>query len=295
MSWIYIALIAQIFNAVVFLMDKYLVGPRAEVRPGIYGFYVGILSGLVIWLLPFKVISWPDSNLIWLSMVTAVAYLASLLFLYKSLRVSDASDVAPVMGAVSALSTLFFSWWIIGDKLSDNFLMAFLLLVLGTILMSYFRFDKRSFFGVLLAGILFGLSSVLIKEIFSQTTFWNGFFWSRMGNVAVALGLLLWPANFRAICRHLHHSKGQTKLLVVGNKMLAAFTFLLILWAIQLGDVSVVNAMGGMQFVFLIVLALVFSKKFPRYFPDSIKMKTALIQKVVATALIVSGYYLLFI
>lgn len=295
MTWVYIALIAQVFNAAVFLVDKYLVGPRAEVRPAIYAFYVGILSGLVVWLLPFKVISWPSANLIWLSLATGFTYVVSLIFLYKSLRVSDASDVAPVMGAVAALSALFFSWLLLREQLTENFLMGFILLVLGMVLMSYFRFHNWSFVHVLIAGALFGLSSVLIKMIFTETGFWNGFFWSRMANVVIALLLLIWPKNFKAIFGHLRHSSGQTKSLVVANKVLAGFTFLLILFAIKLGDVSVVNAIGGTQFVFLIVLALIFAKKFPHYFPDSIKKKTALIQKVVATALIVLGYYLLFI
>lgn len=292
--WIYIALAAQALNAVAFLVDKYLVGPRADVRPVIYAFYVGILSGPVVWLLPFGVVSWPDNQLIRLSLVTAVAYLSSLVFLYKSLRVADASDVAPIMGAVSALATLFFRWWILKDGLSDNFMLAFFLLVLGTILMSYFRFDKRSFFNVLLAGTLFGLATVWAKEIFTQTTFWNGFFWSRMGNVVVAIALLAQPSNCKAIFKHLHHATGQTKVLVVGNKILASLAFLLILWAIQLGDVSMVSAIGGMQFIFLIILALIFAKKFPDYFVETIRIRSALIQKIVAIALIVCGYFLLF-
>lgn len=295
MLWLFIALAAQVLNAISFWIDKYLVGPRADVRPGIYAFYVGILSSFVIWLLPFGVVSWPNGQLLWRSLVTAVVYIFSLFFLYKSLRSSDASDVAPVMGAISALSALFFSWWILQDRLAGNFMMAFFLLVLGTILMSYFRFDHRSLTNVLLAGILFGLASVWMKEIFTQTTFWNGFFWSRMGNAVVAIAFLAWPANFWAILGHLRRSTGQTKALVAGNKVLASLAFLLILWAIQLGDVAVVNAMGGMQFVFLIILTLIFAKKFPYYFIDAVKVKSALTQKIVAITLIVGGYFLLFL
>ncbi|MDO8495751.1 MAG: EamA family transporter [bacterium] len=295
MSWIYLVLVAQIINAGVFLTDKYLVGPHAKIRPLAYTFYVGIMSAVVVWTLPFGVVGWPTPMILLLSLATGVTYVASLLLLYRALQMAEVSDVAPVMGAVSALSTLFFSGIILREHLTENFMFGFALLVLGTGLMSYFRFKKHSLLNVLGAGALFGLSSVLIKLIFSQTEFWNGFFWSRMANVLIVLCFLLWPAWYKAIRGNFKNSPHHTKVLVVGNKVFAGLAFLLILAAINLGEVAVVNALGGLQFVILIIAALIFHRQFPLYFSESVHLKNALLQKVVATALIVFGYFILFL
>lgn len=293
--WILIALAAQFLNASVTLLDKYLIASKSVSRPVVYAFYISILSGVTVAILPFGLVGWPTLNVIWLSLATAFAYVFSILFLYKSLALADASDVAPVMGAMTAIATLFFSSLILSSGLTSNFLSGFVLLTAGTVLMSYFRFNWRSAFYVLLAGILFGLSSVIVKMVFNETDFWTGFFWSRMGNVAGAVFLLAWPDFRRAILQNISSSSAKTKFLVVANKALAGLAFLFILLAISLGDVSVVNAIGGTQFVFLILFALLFTKKFPNYFFESIHKPITVVQKAAATILIVVGYFVLFV
>ena len=148
---------------------------------------------------------------------------------------------------------------------------------------------------VLLAGLFFALSAVLVKMIFLATPFWNGFFWSRLGNVTVALPLLFWPASRRAIWRNITTASFRIKLLILTSKFFAGVAFLLILLSIKLGNVSLVSAVGGAQFVILIIFALIFTKKFPNYFYESVHHFHTVIQKVAAVILIVLGYFLLFL
>jgi uncharacterized membrane protein len=86
-----------------------------------------------------------------------------------------------------------------------------------------------------------------------------------------------------------------TKLAVIINKVLAGLAFILILYAIKLGEVSLVNALAGIQFVFLLILAVVFTKKFPEYFHEDISNRKIIVQKLVATVLIAAGLALLFV
>ena len=295
MPYLYLALIAQIINAGVVLLDKFLLTSKSVVRPLVYVFYVSMLSGVAIFILPFGLILPPAAKIIWLSLAAGTAFTASIYFLYNSLFSADASDVVPVVGAVSALATLFFSFLFLKISLSGNLLMGFLLLVAGTILMSYFRFDRRVTVYVLLAGLFFALSAVLVKIVFLNTTFWNGFFWSRLGNVAVVLPLLFWPANRRAIWQDTVTSSLNTKLLILISKFFAGVAFFLVLLSIKLGNVSLVSAITGVQFVFLLLFALVFTKKFPDYFYESVHHFHAVVQKIVAVVLIVLGYFLLFV
>ncbi len=288
-------LIAQFINAIVVLVDRHLVRSPAISKPIIYTFYVSMLSGVVILLLPFGVVLSPTIQIIQLSLIAGIGYTVSLLFLYKSLKISDASDVAPVVGAVSALATFGFSILFLNDSLSNNFLIGFALLVAGTFVMSYFRFTRRTVMFTVLAGILFGFSSVFLKQIFNETTFWNGFFWSRMANVVAILLFLLWPANFRSVWKNLWSSSVGTKSAIVGNKVMAGFAFLLILYSINLGNVSIVSALSGIQFAFLLLLAFLFTKKFPNYFSESVHHRHIVVHKSVATTLIILGLIFLFI
>jgi len=295
MLYLFLALAAQVLNALVVLLDKYLIVSKSVAKPVVYAFLIAVLSGVVVIILPFGVIMTPTVVVILLSLAVSFAYVFSILFLYKSLAVSDASDVAPILGAMSALSALLFDLLFLGGHPMGNFLGGFVFLVVGTVLMSYFRFSGKSLAYVVFSGVLFGLSSVLVKMIFLETTFWNGFFWSRMGNVVAALIFLIPSANRRVIFGNILFSSFKTKFFVLANKTLAGFAFLLILIAINLGDVSVVNAIGGVQFVILIIFALIFSKKFPNYFYESVHHRMTIMQKVTATILISVGYALLFI
>ncbi|MDP3954294.1 MAG: DMT family transporter [bacterium] len=293
--FIFLALGAQFINAGVTLADKYLVtSKKAIADPVTYAFYVALLSGVVIFLVPFGVISLPSQAVIWLSLATGLTFVVSLIFLYQALKMSDASDVAPVLGALTAIATLAFSFSILNDRLSGGFFVGFIFLVAGTGLMSYFRFNMRSFLCVLVAGTLLGLSGVLIKRIFLETTFIDGFFWTRMANVLIAVLLLFWPGVLKKIKSRTKESSRGSKWLIIGNKLMAGIAFFLVLYAIKIGNVSVVNALNGSQFLFLLLFAVIFTKKMPEYFFETVHKHVVVGQKLAGTLLIVAGLLFLF-
>ncbi|MBI2062796.1 MAG: DMT family transporter [Candidatus Yanofskybacteria bacterium] len=295
MLWIYLIIFAQFLNAVVTLVDKHFVTSALIGKPSVYAFYIGAMSVAAILLLPFGVVAVPTPDVFLLSLVAGVSYVFSLLFLYKSLKLSDASDVAPALGAVSAIATLGFSFLFLGENPTGNLLYGFILLVFGTFITSYFHLTKKATLFLITAGILFSLSTIFLKELFNQTAFWNGFFWSRLANVLGVALLLIWPGNARAIRRNIKTSSAGTKTAVVANKVIAGFAFLLILYAIKLGDVSIINALTGVQFAFLLLFAILFTKKFPNYFYESVHHHHTVLRKTVATGVIVVGLALLFL
>ena len=295
MLWIYLIVIAQLLNAVVTLIDKHFVTSTLIGKPVVYAFYIGILSGVVVLLLPFGVVLAPTMAVLWLSFVAGISYIFALLFLYKSLKLSDASDVAPALGAVSAVAAFGFSFMFFGGSLSGNFLYGFVLLVVGTFITSYFHLTKKAMLFLIIAGIMLSFSTVFLKELFNQTAFWNGFFWSRLANVLGVAILFLRPSNAKAILENIKTSSMGTKTAVVANKVIAGFAFLLILYAIKLGDVSIINALIGVQFAFLLLFAVLFTKRFPQYFYESVHHHHAILRRFIATVLIMAGLFLLFL
>ncbi len=293
--WLLFVVVGQFLNAIVVLFDKRILS-KAVSKPIVYTFYVTALSGFVLIMVPFGLVSIPSQTLILLSVVSAISYTLSIYFLYEALHISTPSEVAPVAGAVSAISTFLFSFLVLGDLLPTNFFLGFGLLVIGMLLISHFQLTKKSFLLTILAGIFFGFSVVIIKSIFNlEESFADGFFWSRMANVLVALGMLLWPSNLKAILEDSRHGSGaKGKLLILNTKLLAGLAFLCTLIAIKLGHVALVSALTSLQYVFLLIFAFIFTTKMRNYFSEK-DHKGELLHKLAATALIVIGFLVLFI
>lgn len=270
-TWIGLVVLAQLINAAIVLVDKYVLLSKDGIgKPTVYAFYVSLLSGVVLVLVPFGVVTWPSALVIWLSVNIALCYIASIILLYSALKVMRASDAVPVVGGVAAIVTLVAAYWGLRQDLPQTFLFAFVLLTVGTLFISHFRFNRESFSYVFMSGLLFGASAFLFKLLFMQTSFMNGFFWSRMANVLGVLILLLVPDIYESIKERFRHAPRGTKWIVIGNKAMGGLAFVLILLAIKLGDVAVVNAMSGLQFVFLLTFAYLFADTFPEIFKGEI-------------------------
>ncbi len=271
LTWIALAALAQLISACIVLVDKYVLVSHEHLgKPAVYAFYISILSGFVLILVPFGIISIPTLTVVALSLLASATFILSVLFLYSALKRGNASDAVPIVGAVSALVAAFLAYVLLHQDLPRAFIPAFLLLVIGTVLISHFRLTWNSLGRVVISGIFFGASAVLLKLIFTETDFINGFFWSRMTNVIGALFLLAFPFNRKAILHGYHHSSKKMKWLVVSNKTLGGIAGVLTLLAISLGSVTVVNAMSGLQFVFLIVFAYLGSLWLPSVFKGEV-------------------------
>lgn len=281
--------------AVVVLTDRFIVSKGVVSKPVVYAFYVSFMSIFALGALPFGV-TLPSGRTTLYSLAVAVSFLISIIFLYESLKNSKPTEVAPVVGGVAAIASFIGSMLFLGTDLPTHFVWGFAALVAGMVLISHFNFSIRSFVFLTGSGIFFGLSSVLIKLIFVQDTLVNGFFWSRMANVVVAMALLLIPSVYRSI--HADWSKpnkGKKSLLVVGNKILGALGFVFSLVAIKLGDVAIVNALNATQYLFLIIFAIFFGNMLPEYFKEAGRHKHEILHKLIAVALIVIGFFVLFL
>ena len=271
LTWIVLAALAQFITALIVLVDKYVLVSQAHLgKPVVYAFYVSALSGVVVILVPFGVISIPSLTVLALSLLASFTFIASVLFLYTALRHGNASDAVPIVGAVSAVVTLYLAFLLLDQDLPPAFIPAFLLLVIGTVLISHIRLTWRSLRDVVLAGVFFGATAVILKLTFLETTFIEGFFWSRMTNVIGALSLLATSPNRRAIFHGYNSSSQKLKWLVVSNKALSGVAVFLTLAAISLGSVSVVQAMAGLQFVFLLGFGYLSAAWFPAIFKGEI-------------------------
>ena len=293
--WIALAAFAQLISAGIVFVDKYVLVSKTSIgKPIVYAFYVSVLSVFVIVLVPFGVVSLPSVVTVILSLASSATFIASIIFLYKALKEGHASDIMPIVGGTAAIATALCAYQWLHQDLPHAFVPAFGLMVVGMLLISHFRLTKHQQVMVILSGIFFGVTAFLIKLIFLETTFIDGFFWSRMGNVVVALCLLAIPANRKAIFHGYHGSSQGTKWLVISNKTLGGIAAALTLFATSLGSVSIVQALAALQFVFLLLLAYLFSGWFPTVLRGEMQ-HAGLSHKMFGIGCIVLGLVLLFV
>ncbi len=290
-SWILLAVAAQFLSAVSVLVDKHIViRARAIGEPVAYAFFTSVFSGGVAVFALFGYVNMPSLLLVSNAILHGTVFFLALFLLYSALRLARASDVAPVVGGVSAIVSIILSSLIFGNDVEGLVLPAFLLAI-GTAVISHFHFTKRALALTLSAGFCFGVGVILAKLVFEQTEFINGFFWTRIMGVFVALCVLFIPAARKKIFHGVSGSSHTGKLLVVGNKVLSGISGIMFALAISLGSVAVVNALTGLQFVFLFLFSLLFARFMPRSSPDSLAHGGW--HTGVGISLIVSGFSLL--
>lgn len=294
-TWVGLAIAAQALAAVSIFVDRYVLTHGKGIgSPVAYAFFVALLSGFVVVLLPFGVVAMPSLIVIEISLMMAITFIGALILLYRALKEGTASDVMPVIAAFSAIGSFVLANLFLNESLPHAFLISVVLFIIGTFFISRLRFTTHSILLVIVAGLLFGICAFLAKLVFLETTFWDGFFWSRMANVLGAGALLLWPGNVKAIFHGTKQSSHGTKWVIIGNKTLSGIAGVLMFLAISAGPVSVVNAMAGLQFAFLLVFAYLFADRFPRVLKGEIESK-GLRHKLYGVALVVLGIAVLYL
>lgn len=311
--WITLVVVAQIILACVALVDKYIVSSNTVVlRPFTYTFWISILSsGTVLvfmfsWIpIPIDGIAIPSfANIEKLTIVTFALSLAAgytfftaLLSMFTALKSSDASDVVPVVGAINALFTFILGYYFFNTLLPHNFLIGMLFLVSGTVLTSSLRFDRQTMFSVFHAGIMFSFHYLVLKELFILTNFDSGFFWSRMGIVAIALSMLLIPYYYKKVMARSHRAKKRDSVLLIGNKLLGGIASILMLMAVDAVDINLISlpqALGGLQYLFLLGFSACCGRYISKDWGENVTTRD-IVQKAISIPLIVLGFFLLFV
>ncbi len=297
MSWFLIAVCGYFLNAVVGMIDKFLLGQKPVTKPPVYTFYIGILSIFALVLAPFG-LAWPGINQFLISLFAGGVFLFGLLYLFEALDIGSASRVLTAYGSLTPILILLLSFVFLGERLSSLQITAFLFLVLGSVLISFKKEveekRKKRLKFIILSVLLTAISLVLIKYVFLHQNFISGFIWTRIGIFLTAL-LFLIPNHLRkSIFIGGRETKSDLSLLLVFNKAMAGGGSVLVNFAIFLASVSLVNALQGIQYVFLLIMTIIISKNFPHLLEEKIS-SLILWQKILAILLIGIGLVILVI
>lgn len=312
MAWLLLAGFAQFLNAIVAVLDKYIVSDEnALPRPFVYAFYsclvtgfwvviyfIGLIPGLDTLGFPqFANVQQPTIQVVGMSFLAAYTFFIALVSMYDALKHAKASNVMPVIGAVGAIASFGMTYLFFGGVLSDNFIYGIALLTIGTVLISSGEFKSNTILQTIHSGIFFALHLITMKGLFIETSFDDGFFWSRISFVLFALSLLLVPAYLEKIKKQTTTTTKKAGFLVLANKVLAGIAAFLLLKATDMGNESapaVIQATDGLKFVFIILITYVFASWVPESAAENESRPSQIIQKLLSIAVIVIGFFILF-
>lgn len=309
MSWILLATLGQFLNAVVAILDKYIVSDeRALPKPFVYAFYscmltgfwaliyfLGVIPGLTNLGLPsYSEIQAPTLTVVALAFLAAYTFFLALVSMYDALKHADASNVMPIIGSVSALSAFGLSYAFLNAQISANFTLGVVTLAAGTLLVAQTLPKVDVILHVIHSGLFFALHAVTMKGLFIETSFDDGFFWSRVAFVLFALSLLLIPAYLDKIKSQTKTTTKRTGALVLVTKVLAGVAAFLLLKATDLGEVSVVQALDGLKFVFILIISIACAHWLPESATDRDTRPGTFFRKLLFVIVIVVGFFMLF-
>lgn len=307
MSWIFLAVLAHFLYAITFIADRVFLTKTFK-KPIVYTFYSGLLNGSVLIfflapvLLPQVKTPWFEFSLnlyipsdfdLAINFITGAFFLLALYLFYRALVKYDSSQMVPLVGSLIPLFSLFLAWRFLGETLSIQELIAFFFLVVGGIVISFKKnvfVSLRCFSFGLTAALAFAIFFVLSDYAYQTQPFFNSFVWIRVGTFIFSLILLLSPFLRKIIFTRSKAVQKKTTVstALIGFRGISAIATFSLHFAINKTKVSLVNALQGSQYVFLIILVIIMAKKFPFLLLEEVKTRT-LFQRIVAILLIGGG------
>lgn len=309
MSWILLATLGQFLNAIVAIFDKYIVSDEKVLpKPFVYAFYTCLFTGFWVFIyflgyIPgFTSIGLPSLNNVYtpslqvvaMSFMAAYTFFMALVSMYDALKRADASNTMPIIGSVSALSAFGLSYLFLDSKLHDNFIIGVILLSVGTLLVAQTLPKVTVVLQVLHSGLFFALHYITMKVLFQETSFDNGFFWSRIGFVLFTVSLLLVPAYLEKVRQQTAVTTKKTGAIVLLAKLIGGIAAFMLLKATHMGEVSVVQALDGLRYVFILIISLLFANWLPETATDKETNSKVIFRRMLYVVVILVGFIVLF-
>jgi len=295
MLWLPIAIFSYALNAGSLITDKFLLEKKIP-NPAVYTIVISFLGVIAILLLPF---GWnaPTVNEVMVELASGFLFGIALLLMFMALNKGEASRVIPFLNGLQPLVILPLAWLIVGEVVTGKFLWAFILIIIGSVIISWGKgkSSAEAYVLAIFSAIIFGISIVFAKYAYnSADSFITPFVMTRFGTLLFAVCLLVVPKNLRAVLAELENPEKQTGVLLFFGQIAGALSSILINFAIAISvnATALINALQGLQYVFLLGIVVFLSKKFPAILKEKIS-GDILKQKIVATILIISGLAIL--
>ncbi|OGE73682.1 MAG: hypothetical protein A3I07_01690 [Candidatus Doudnabacteria bacterium RIFCSPLOWO2_02_FULL_42_9] len=295
-SWILIAAGAYFLLAFTGIADKFLVSKVVK-APIAYAFYTAITGPFSLLLLPFGAQMLNLQGFI-IALIAGAAFIGAIYHTYAAISLTSVSRVVPILGGFVPLFSFGMAFFMLNERLSTFQTIGFIFLVAGAVMISLKKehgvWTLKALFNAISAAFFFATASVLTKYIFDHSNFISGMIWTRLGFLLPIPFILMSAKNRSAIFSAPKEAGVKNVALYYSSRATGTVGGFLQNYAVSLGSVSVVNALQGLQFVFLLILTSFFSLYFPKVLKEKISSEIITL-KLIAIGTISCGLYLLFV
>ncbi|HEX3662818.1 MAG TPA: EamA family transporter [Acidobacteriaceae bacterium] len=292
LNGVLIAIIAHGLVGISLIWDKVLLQRKGMQSLPSYVFWLGAISIFGLILIPFG-FHLPPWKIAALAFVAGFCDLLATWFYYAALKAGEASEELAAMGGFTPLATVLLSIPLLGVHLHGGQFIGFIVMTLGGFVM--FFAEKlpltRMLPLIVAASLLFGLTDVLQKLAFNATNFVSGYVFFTIGTFIGAMALLLRPSWRRQIFKNSEEAPPRSKAGYMINRFVAGVGSFLVVFAVSRTSPSMVEAISGVRYVIIFVLAWAITMWRPSWFRESFNRRALLI-KALGTALVVAGLIL---
>lgn len=295
--WLLIAILSYLFFSFSYFGDKLILS--GSPNPKSYTFYVGILNVVVVFLIPFIKFGFPDyTTIVWM-ILEAVSFVIAIYIMFLALEKFNVSMVMPAIGTFQPIFIFILTWLFFGSQtIKITGLLALLLLLSGGFIISIgrkFKINLSYLKLVILSSLIFSFEYIFSKIVFLNQPFLQGLIWMKIFTFLITLTLIF----NKKFCKQIFSKKiilnKRNEIIFLLNQLVGGTANILQSFAIFLvpvASLATMNALRGIQYVFLFIITLTFSLFFPKILKEKIS-KGIIIQKIIAILFIGSALALL--
>lgn len=255
MLWFLLALGSALLWAITNLIDATLLEQEQQ-TPATLTTITGLFASLPLVLLPFSQST--SFSFILLAIVSGMLALFVYWPYFRAMQQTHTANVillwnlSPILVAIGA-------WWLFHESWSIREYFGIGFLIVSSLFAGYdphakSKFSWQAIAWMILASITLAIECLLFEYLFSHLSWLTGVAWIAVGNLIAACLMLILVQSVRSqIKEALLKRRLQSR--IVLNEGLDVVANLSRVFAITIGPVSLVTAIGGLQPLFVLLLA----------------------------------------
>ncbi|MFA6426947.1 MAG: EamA family transporter [Candidatus Magasanikbacteria bacterium] len=295
MLWVFLQTGAHFLWAWTNVGDKYVVEKRIQ-DPYVFTFLRWIFGILVIIIIPFIDFYVIETKFLLLLAFTGFIYFYGAIPYVKALGMEEISRVNVLWNFVP-IFTFVIAWIFIDQKLYGFQLLAFFLLLFGSILASihitkgFFKLSKALFW-MMFASVIYATYATIFSYVTQFVPFLLAFVWMTIFMLLSSV-FLFFSKNFRSnLNQTFHHIDSKLGLFLCALSITDYVAVGINIWALSLGPAALVFAFEGMQTIFVFSIAVLFSIFIPHILKEELDKKNVFL-KIVALVLMLCAIIIL--
>ncbi|MBI4894582.1 MAG: DMT family transporter [Candidatus Aenigmarchaeota archaeon] len=289
MLWLIFSVLAALLFAASSMVDKYFMG-RLVRNPMVPVMFSGIIGGAIgaAMLVSSGAPAMSYSGM-FLSFVSAASFTLTLLFYFMAVKLEEISRISAVF-YVSPIMVMVLASVFLNESLVPYAYLGVVLLAGGAMLMSFrekigFRFGK-AFWLIMAAAACTAVGVVITKHLLGSNDYTAVYSYTRLWGLAIVIPAV--ALNFKDLSGIFRPGLRKTLGAVSLSEGLTQAALFCAILASSLGMVTLTNAVGSIQPLFVLLFAVCLSIFHPKILREEIG-RNMLLVKVAAVALIVAG------